>query len=415
MKDEQPDFAHRAKRSRQYFETDAGLSRRALGLIAMGGAAAVAALGNLRAANAMASDSLKNGGGIKLCGQGSTNPTDDDLKFMNEVGYNYVYATATRGAMLTTDEQLAAKKRYADAGITLHSIRYLLGGKGGNDINTMLLGLPGADESLESVRSWIRSTGKDGAGFDYTGSRLMITGVWEDGMVDIRGGAMEREFDPTNPNVHRGDFLGDLAPDAKHPERGLNTLYWGRECGYDEVMANFKKYIAEGLGPVLDENNVFLAFHPDDPPVFESLGGVARIMCNYARYKAMFAAANSSHIGIQMCCGTWNEGGPKMGKDLLSVLKEFNTLKKYREIHFRNISSPPVKGVPNFHETFQDNGYYDMYKIMKTLMDIAFQGLVHLDHHPNNMPGSPYSYLAYVAGFMHACLVRAKAEPKGTL
>jgi mannonate dehydratase len=405
-------FEYEQKRARAYFENGAGVSRRALAKIAVGGATAVAMLANVRAANAVASDSLSDGSGIKLCSQGSVTPTDDELKFNREIGYRYIYSAAPRGQRMSVDDMLAAKKRYADAGITLTSIRWLLGGKGGNDINTMLLNLPGADQALEEAKSWIRDTAK--VGWDYTGSRLMITGVWEDDMVDIRGGAMERDFDPTSPKVHGSDFLGDTQPGATRPAGGLNTLYWGREYGYDEVMANFKKYIAQGLGPVLEENNVFLAFHPDDPPVFKSLGGVARIMCNYERYKAMFAAANSPNIGIQMCCGTWNEGGPLMGKDLLSVLKEFNELKKYREIHFRNISSPPVNGMPHFHETFMDNGYYDMYKIMKTLVDINFQGLVHLDHHPE-MVGKEYAYLSYAAGFMHACLVRAKNEPKGTL
>ncbi len=260
MTDDPDHFAYQAKRARQHFENSAGLSRRALARIALGGAAAVAALGNLRAANAMAGDSLANGSGIKLCSQGSVNPTDDDLKFNNEVGYKYIYAPAPRGKRMTVDEMVAAKKRYADAGISLHSIRWLLGGEGGNDINTMLLGLPGSDKALEDVRSWIRDTAK--AGFDYTGSRLMITGVWEDGLADIRGGATEREFDPTNPKVHGGDYLGDLQDGATRPAGGLNTLYWGREFSYEEVMGNFKKYIAQGLGPVLAENNVFLAFHP---------------------------------------------------------------------------------------------------------------------------------------------------------
>ncbi|MEJ1968589.1 MAG: hypothetical protein WDN03_08165 [Rhizomicrobium sp.] len=76
----------------------------------------------------------------------------------------------------------------------------------------------------------------------------MITGVWEDGLADIRGGATEREFDPTNPKVHGGDYLGDLQDGATRPAGGLNTLYWGREFSYEEVMGNFKKYIAQGLG-----------------------------------------------------------------------------------------------------------------------------------------------------------------------
>ena len=51
---------------------------------------------------------------------------------------------------------------------------------------------------------------------------------------------------------------------------------------------------------------------------------------------------------------------------------------KIWKIHFRNVSAP----LPHFVETFMDNGYYDMYKIMKALHDVNFDGIVILDHTP---------------------------------
>ena len=53
--------------------------------------------------------------------------------------------------------------------------------------------------------------------------------------------------------------------------------------------------------------------------------------------------------------------------------------KKIWKIHFRNVSAP----LPHFVETFMDNGYYDMYKIMKALRDVNFDGIVILDHSPD--------------------------------
>ena len=316
---------------------------------------------------------------------------------------------------LTVDEQKAAKKRYADAGLVLHNIRYMVGGPGNYALNSLLLDLPDRAHGTEHLKQYIRATGKNGAGFDYTGGRLMITGVWSSGETDIRNGTMSRQFDPNSPNARASDFLGGNKPGATRPAGGLKTLYWGREYKYDEVMDNFKKYFVKDIVPVLEEEGVFIAFHgPDDPPVFESLGGVARVLSNYERIKNMFAAADSPNVGIQFCAGSWNEGGPLMGKDILEALKEFAAIKKFREIHFRNVSSPPVNGMPNFHESFMDNGYYDYYKIMKTVVDIGWDGLVHLDHAPQ-MVGSPYSYPAYAAGFMHAVLNRARHAPKGQL
>ncbi len=416
---EYQEFRQRYKGELEYFKTPGHrFSRRTLGRLAMGGAAAATALGNVRALNAAARDVLNDGTGVKLCHRpigNSTKPSDDDLRFIKEIGFKWCYANGrgADGSFMSVDEQKAAKKRYADAGLALHNIRYILGGRGNYALNTLLLDLPGRAEATEHLKQFIKATGKNGAGFDYTGSRLMITGVWASGEVDIRAGSMSRQFDPASPEVRGSDFLGMMEKGAKRPAHGLNTLYWGREYKYDEVMTHFKNHFVKDIVPVLEEEGVFIAFHgPDDPPGFESLGGVARVLANYQRIKNMFAAANSDYVGIQFCAGSWNEGGPLMGKDILEALKEFATLRKYREIHYRNVSSPPVNGQPKFNEVFVDAGYYDYYKIMKTVVDIGWDGLVHLDHAPD-MVGAPYTYPAYAAGFMHGMLQRAKNSPKG--
>jgi mannonate dehydratase len=418
---EYQEYRQRYKRDLDYFTTGGKtFSRRTLGRLAIGGVTAATALGHVRALNAAANDSLADGTGVKLCHRpfaNSINPTADDLKFIKEINFKYCYGNgrAKDGSFLSVDEQKAAKKRYSDAGLILHNIRYILGGRGNYALNTLLLDLPGRAEATEHLKQFVKATGKNGAGFDYTGSRLMITGVWSSGQVDIRAGSMSRQFDPTSPNVRGSDYLGMLDRSTPRPAPGLNSLYWGREYKYEEVLANFKNYFVKDVVPVLEEEGVFIAFHgPDDPPGFDSLGGVARVLANYQRIKNMFAAANSDYVGIQFCAGSWNEGGPLMGKDILEAMKEFSTLKKFREIHYRNVSSPPVNGQPKFNEVFVEAGYYDYYRIMKTAVDIGWEGLVHLDHSPE-MVGAPYTYPAYAAGFMHAMLSRAKNTPKGQL
>ena len=421
---EYQEYRQRYKKDLEYFSTTGNkLSRRALARLAFGGATAAAAMGNMRALNAQANNTMTGDSGVKLMHRplgNSVNPSADDLRFIREIGFKYCYGSGSGGpagarTFLTADEQKAAKKRYADAGLVLHNIRYMVGGPGNYALNSLLLNLPDRAEGTEHLKQFIRATGKSGAGFDYTGGRLMITGVWSSGETDIRNGVMSRQFDPTSPNARASDFLGGNKPGATRPAGGLKTLYWGREYKYDEVMDNFKKYFVKDIVPVLEEEGVFIAFHgPDDPPVFESLGGVSRILSNYERIKAMFAAANSPSVGIQFCAGSWNEGGPLMGKDILAALTEFAAIKKFREIHYRNVSSPPVNGMPNFHEAFMDTGYYDYYKIMKTVVDIGWDGFVHLDH-AAPMVGGTYTYPAYAAGFMHAMLNRARNSPKGNL
>ena len=110
-------------------------------------------------------------------------------------------------------------------------------------------------------------------------------------------------------------------------------------------------------------------------------------------------------MGICLCCGTWLEGGTKItGKDPEETIRAFGAGKIWK-IHVRNVSAP----LPHFVETFMDNGYYDMYKIMKALADVRFDGIVILDHSPS-MVGGGRPEMSYGVAYMKALLSRATAE-----
>jgi len=46
--------------------------------------------------------------------------------------------------------------------------------------------------------------------------------------------------------------------------------------------------------------------------------------------------------------------------------------------NFSNVSSP----LPCFTETFVDDGYMDMYPVMKAFVEVGYQGTMILDHTP---------------------------------
>jgi len=184
-------------------------------------------------------------------------------------------------------------------------------------------------------------------------------------------------------------------------------LSHGREFTPDEIWANYTHFIKQ-VAPVAEEAGVRIGIHPDDPPV-PVLAGVPRcIFSNYEGYKRAMEIANSPNVGICLCCGTWLEGGKKLtGKDPEEMIRAFGARKIWK-IHFRNVSAP----LPHFVETFMDNGYYDMWKIMKALRDERFDGIVILDHSPT-MVGGNYTQTAYGFAYMKALLDRANAEAKG--
>ena len=67
-----------------------------------------------------------------------------------------------------------------------------------------------------------------------------------------------------------------------------------------------------------------------------------------------------------------------------------------------------------FTETFLDNGYMDMYEIMRLLVGMRYKGTVILDHTPRfvDHAGQPAA-TAYAIGYMRALYERALAELAG--
>ena len=65
--------------------------------------------------------------------------------------------------------------------------------------------------------------------------------------------------------------------------------------------------------------------------------------------------------------------------------------------------------IPNFVETFVDNGYTDMYQIMRTLVEVDFRGALIADHVPQ-MVGDRKTGWAYSIGYIKALYDMAKEE-----
>jgi mannonate dehydratase len=65
--------------------------------------------------------------------------------------------------------------------------------------------------------------------------------------------------------------------------------------------------------------------------------------------------------------------------------------------------------LPHFTETFLDNGYADMYKILKALKDVDFDGVIIADHIPEMVYG-PQTGTAFSIGYMKGLVERVIAE-----
>jgi mannonate dehydratase len=366
----------------------AGPDRREFGKLALGGTLGLGAAAALSTASSASASVHKNAPGIKLCAQTSAKPTDDELLFLKEIDAKYVSVGSTPD-LRTAEGFLQIKKRYADAGVTVWNI----GNTSVHNMPEVTLNLAGRDKKIEEYKQYLRNLGK--AGIYYTTYAHMGNGIWNSGRESIRG-ASARVFDLASPNK-----VGLWDGKEYH-----EPLSHGRVFSKEEIWENYTYFIKQ-VAPVAEENNVRIGIHPDDPPV-PVLAGVPRcVFGNFEGYKRAMEIANSPNVGICLCCGTWLEGGKQLThKDPEEMIRYFGPEKIWK-IHFRNVSAP----LPKFVETFMDNGYYDMYKIMKALQDVKFDGIVILDHTPK-LVGDHYAEQSYGFAYMKALRNRALAEAK---
>lgn len=360
--------------------------RREFGKLVLGGALGTAVLAG--PASRVLAEVHPAQPGIKLCAQASAKPSDDDLLFLRQIGADYVSVGAPPDLRTAEDFQ-SIKNRYAQAGITVWNI----GNSSVHNMQEVTLNLPGRDRKIEEYKQYLRNLAA--AGIYYTTYAHMGNGIWSSGHATIRG-APGREFDMASPSK-QGVWDGAVFQEP---------LSHGREFTKEEIWENYAHFIKQ-VAPVAEQVGVRIGIHPDDPPA-PVLAGVPRcIFTSFDGYRRAMEIAASPNVGICLCCGTWLEGGREItGKDPEEMIRYFGARKIWK-IHFRNVTAP----LPHFVETFMDNGYYDMYKIMKALRDVNFDGIVVLDHSPG-MVGGGNAQTAYGFAYMKALLSRANAEAK---
>lgn len=276
------------------------------------------------------------------------------------------------------------RDRFARYGISMYHCAHYA-----HQTPDILLGIKGAkrDRDIETCQTVLRHLGKIGvqvAVLDWLPANTFTTA-----MVEHRG-YKTREFS-----------LADFRAKVEKQK-------FEREYPEEEVWEAFLYYLKAML-PVAEEAKVKLAMHPSDPPVIEKMNGVGRIFRDYEGYRRAEAAAGASkYWGMRLCVGTWAEGGDRMGKNVIETIRDFGGRGKLFDVDFRNVSSP----LPAFQERLPDEGYVDMYQVMKTLREVRYAGPMVPDHVPAMAgdQGMNRAGTAYCISSMRALLRRANEE-----
>lgn|SRR5450759_5360515 len=326
--------------------------------------------------------------GIKIAMQASPEPTQDELNFIKQMGVDHVVLW-TGGDKASYEYYASRRSLFEQAGLKV----YGFGSFSVHNQDAIVLNLPNRDAKIEEYKAHLRNLAS--AGIPYTTYAHMANGIWSTEPEYTRGKALARAFDL--PKAEVGHWI-----EAEYHM----PLTHGREYTQDEIWNNYSYFIKQVV-PVAEEAGVRIGIHPDDPPVPE-LGGVPRcIFSSFDGYKRALEIADSPNVGICLCVGCWLEGGALMGKDVIDTIHYFGEKKKLFKVHFRNVSQP----LPHFVEAFLDDGYMDMYEVMKALMDVNFDGVIIADHIPQ-MTADRRVGTAFSIGYMKALLERVQAEAK---
>ncbi|MDR2136396.1 MAG: mannonate dehydratase [Treponema sp.] len=317
-------------------------------------------------------------GSIKLSAYVPPEAAEEDIAFLAWTGIPYAYTWM--GNLAERQGELALlKKRLAERGVTLYNAGDLGVAKSAN----IHLATEDRDRDIARFNDMLRALAKTGiftTTFTWEPDHVWSTAADAPG----RGGAKVRMVD----------------------ERQLETVpvKHGRIYEKDELWENFR-YFMKKVIPVSEETGVRLALHPNDPPM-PMIGGVATLINSAADYRQAFDIAGSPNLGMEFCCGCWLEGGGRFG-DILEGVRTFVREGRVFITHLRNVSAP----LPLFKETFLDDGYMDIYALIRAFFEAGYDGTMIFDHTPE-VPGGNAVSAAYEIGYMKAVINAAGHQYK---
>ena len=316
-------------------------------------------------------DGLRIGNGI-----GADTPYEQ-LRAQARLGVEYASSGAAKLQDASAERLMEVRRRFESAGIRLFNFRV----EELHNCVPIVLGTPDCDRHIEMFKTHLRNCGA--AGIRYItyahNANITIQSYYQTGVAYTRGDVPTREFDAVAaaklPNSH------------------------GRVYTANELWDTFTHFF-RAVMPVAEEAGVRIGVHPDDPPL-PMLGGIARLFINVEAYRKAIRIANSKNFGLCLCVGTWAEGGSATGADPVQMIREFGPQGKLFKIHFRNVDRP----LPKFKETLIEDGYLDMWAVMKALRETGFKGSIVPDH-------SPGGQWQYTLGYLKALRDRANASAR---
>lgn len=137
--------------------------------------------------------------------------------------------------------------------------------------------------------------------------------------------------------------------------QGILDTY--KDIDSEKLKDHLNHFLREVI-PVAEQNGVYMAIHPDDPP--RDLLGLPRVVSTLKDAKELISVIDSPSNGVTLCTGSFGAGH---FNDLVEMTKEL--AHRVNFAHFRNVTRD-AEG--NFMEHYFFEGDVDMYGVVKALV-----------------------------------------------
>ena len=295
------------------------------------------------------------------------------------------------GSLWTVDEMRTARLAIESAGLTLAGIENL---DPGHWHDVLLDGRLRAVH-VENVKTIVRRMGEAeipilGYNFSIAGVCGRVTGPFGRGHA-ITVGMEGPSDDVTIPSGMVWNMVYDERADGILPA-----------ITHDELWRRFSQFLEEII-PVAEQAGVRLALHPDDPPM-PTMRCQPRLVYQPFMYQRALDLIPSPNNVLELCVGTLAE---MTDGDVYHAVDRYSSQGKIAYVHLRNVRGK----VPNYRETFIDDGDVDMVRILSILDRNGFQGVLVPDHTPQmSCPAPWHSGMAHTLGYISGALASLGEE-----
>lgn len=286
-----------------------------------------------------------------------------------------LYGT-TPGEAWELDDIKKLKKVVEDAGLTIKGIESV------NVSDAIKIGNEKRDEHIANYITTLERLGQEGINmicynfmpvFDWTRSELAR--VRPDGSTVLAYNQdVVDKIDPVHMKESIDAMSNGFIMPGWEPERldSLKELFDIYKDVDEEKLFNNLVYFLEAIGPVCEKYDIKMGIHPDDPawPIF----GLPRIITGKDKIVKLLKAVDKPYNGITLCTGSL---GSNQDNDIPEIIRACEG-----RIPFAHVRNLKYNSRRDFEEAahLSSDGSMDMYKIMKTLYDTGFDGLIRPDH-----------------------------------